>query len=245
MRCPNCNIDIADHLNICWFCNSNLITLENFINKKNKILVIIGVFGALSLYLAQTSNFYNNIAPSNSGTFLLQFGSGMSLLVMVTLSLILIGDCYSFIKKFPKEAEYRGHGYQKYFKQTLELLYLWAFYVGLFFIVISVLLFMLFFSNINEVVLRFIIAFILLLFLMAFILLPSNDLLRRGGFPVQIGVILILSLFLLSILYALIGELKDISSISFLMNFLISAIVFLGLINAIYVTFLESVNKMQ
>jgi hypothetical protein len=119
MQCPNCKTEIAHHLSICWYCDSNLITLENFLNKKNKILIIIGVFGALSIYLAQT-------ATINDNNLLLQFGSGMSLLVVIILASIILKDCYAFIKKFPTNPNLRSpmYSYSIGIKDTVDLLYL-------------------------------------------------------------------------------------------------------------------------
>jgi len=226
MRCPNCNTDVADHLTVCWACNSNLVTLENYLSKKNKILVIIGVFGALSLYLMQTANSYES-------NFFLQLGSGISLLVMVVLTSIIISNCYLFIKKYPKlQGDQKGFGYTEWIRQTTDLLYLWAFLAGLCIIVCSVLLFMLFYSKINEIVMTITFGFIFIFLIVAFILLPSDDLMRKKSFVAQLFVVFIFSfLTILWILY-LIRDVMRFTRFSFTIDLVIFCLSGFGLINA-------------
>jgi len=58
---------------------------------------------------------------NNNNNFLLHLGSGFCLLIMTALASLLVTDCYSFIKKYPKNCEYQGYGYSHWFKQTTEL----------------------------------------------------------------------------------------------------------------------------
>lgn len=235
MRCPNCNTDIADHLNVCWFCGSNLITLENFLNKKNKIIVIIGVFGALSIYLSQT-------AVNNNNNFFLQFGSGISLLIMTALASLLTKECYSFIQKFPKYREYQGTGYSKWFRQTTELLYLWIFFTGFFSIVIFVLLFMLFFSNINEFVLKIIFGCVLAILFVPFIILPSDYFVRQKIWWKQF-ILLLMYEFL--IFYEILLFLKDITNIlsfAFFTDIVLIGVSFIGYWNVLQILW-ETANE--
>jgi len=237
MRCPNCNTEIADHLKICWFCNSNLITLENFLNKKSKLLVIIGVFGALSIYLLQTAKDY-------SDNPLLQFASGISLLVMITLSSRILADCYFFIKKFPSEREYGNEEYRAWTKQTIDLLYLWAFFLGLMFIVLSVLIFMIFFSKINQIASRLLIGFIVMLIVLPLIILPSNALAKRKkNLLYQLFLIFPMAfLFFVSFIFLLKNFIVDFTSTISFFYLILAGVSFIGLINLFSVTF-QTLNE--
>jgi hypothetical protein len=230
MRCPNCDTEIADHLSVCWVCNSSLITLENFLNKKNKILVIIGVFGALSLYLLQT-------AGNNSDNFLLQLGSGISLLVMVVLSSIIITDCLRYIKRYPEIPKAsKVVGYTEWIRHTINLLYLWAFLSGLCVIVSSVILFMLFYSKINETVLSVTFGFIFIFVIMAFIILPSDGLVRRGNFLLQLMIIAIFSFMVTLWGFYLGRDMMKPTQFSFLNDTIILCLFFFGWVNASKIT---------
>lgn len=237
MRCPNCNTEIADHLTVCWFCGSNLITLENFLNKKNKIIVIIGVFGALSIYLSQ-------IPTNNDGKILLQIGSGISLLIMTALASLLITDCYSFTKNFPKDTEYYGSGYSKWIKQTMELVYLWIFLIGFFVIVISVLCYMLFFSNINEIVIKVVYGIILIIVFVPFIILPSDHIVKQKKLKSQILTTLLLGVLMISGLVLLLTNLMNSYSLEFFLGFLLAGMSLIGYWNALYVTF-DTANETE
>jgi len=238
MRCPNCNTEIADHLTCCWVCNSNLVTLENFLNKKNKILVIIGVFGALSLYLLQTAN-------SNDANFFLQLGSGISLLVMVVLTSIIISDCYSYIKKYPKiPGDLKEASYAEWIRHTSGLLYLWAFLIGLCVIVSSVLLFMLFFSKINVIVMSITFGFILIFVMVSLILLPIDDLIKRNFFPNQLFAIFIFSFLTILLGLYLSRDLIPFNQFSFTMDLVVFCLSGFGLVNTID-TIVKSRRKLE
>jgi hypothetical protein len=231
MRCPNCNTEIADHLTHCWVCDSNLITLENYLNKKNKILVIIGVFGALSIYLLQTANTYN-------GNYLLQLGSGMSLLVMVVLSSHLILDCNKYIKKYPKNAgESDSTGYPQWIKHTTDLLYLYAFLAGLSVIVITVLLFMLLFSNINEIAASITFGFIFIFLFVAFILMPTDSIVRKENFFGTLFVIFLLSLMIFIWIGYLVKDAMKITTFTLMIDTTLIVLTSYGWYNAIDMTF--------
>lgn len=229
MRCPNCNNEIADHLTVCWICNSNLINLENFLNKKNKILVIIGVFGALSIYFMQTAFNYNN-------NFFLELGSGISLLVMVILSLVIISDCYSFIKKYPNiPQEQDKQGYYVWIKHTINLLSLWAFLLGVLIIVFSVLVFVLIYSKISEIALIFTGGFAFIFILVAFLLLPSDAIVKKSSFPVQLMVCFLFSLLVAIWFSYVIRDLSKFDRVSFTTDLIVWGLVTCGWINAIII----------
>ncbi len=221
MRCPNCNTEIADHLTRCWVCDSNLITLENYLNKKNKILVIIGVFGALSIYLQQT-------ASINNDNFFLQLGSGMSLFLMTVLSSNLILDYWGYVKKYPKNpGESDSVGYSEWTKHTADLIYLYAFLSGLCIIVASVLLFMLLFSKFSIAISQITFGLIFIFTFLAFILFPTDRIVRRGVAKGKISrnmsVILLLSGLCA---FMIILFIKDLSNANNFYNLIIDSIAF-------------------
>lgn len=90
--CQNCGYELEDHASICKRCHVVVaLNLENFLLSKYKLFTIIGIFGALSVYLS------TNAATHGNNPFL-QYGSYISLAIVILLSFICGWDLliYSF-----------------------------------------------------------------------------------------------------------------------------------------------------
>lgn len=100
--CQNCGFELDEGSKICRRCNVvAALNLENFLLSKYKLLAIIGIFGALSVYLSTT-------ATSHGNNMFLQYGSYISLSIVILLSIICGWDLvlYSFkILQFPFDGE--------------------------------------------------------------------------------------------------------------------------------------------
>ena len=101
--CQNCGFELDEGLTVCKRCNLvAALNLENFLLSKYKLLAIIGIFGALSVYLSTTASTHGNNP-------LLQYGSYISLAIVILLSLICGWDLvqYSFkILQFPFDEKF-------------------------------------------------------------------------------------------------------------------------------------------
>jgi hypothetical protein len=101
--CQNCGFELDEGSTVCNRCSVvATINLENYLLSKYKLLTIIGIFGALSVYLSTTSS-------THGGNEFLQYGSYICLAIVILLSLIwgwgLIQ--YSFtILQFPFDGHY-------------------------------------------------------------------------------------------------------------------------------------------
>ena len=94
--CPNCYNPVETGLEECPRCFTKIShNLENYLLAKYKIFTLIGVFGALSIYLLTTSNQNNN----NS---LLLSGSLFCLTIVIILSGICIWDLFVYSMKKEK-----------------------------------------------------------------------------------------------------------------------------------------------
>lgn len=90
--CPGCGFELEDSSKICKRCNLIVaLNLENYLLSKYKLLTIIGIFGALSVYLSTTASTHGN-------NQFLQYGSYLGLSIVILLSFILGWDLlfYSF-----------------------------------------------------------------------------------------------------------------------------------------------------
>jgi hypothetical protein len=80
--CQNCGFELDEGSTVCNRCNVVAkINLENYLLSKYKLLTIIGIFGALSVYLSTTSS-------TQGGNEFLQYGSYICLAIVILLSLI-------------------------------------------------------------------------------------------------------------------------------------------------------------
>ena len=90
--CQNCGFELDEGSIVCKRCNVvAALNLENFLLTKYKLLAIIGIFGAISVYLSTT-------ALTQGNNQFLQYGSYISLAIVILLSSIFGWDLvlYSF-----------------------------------------------------------------------------------------------------------------------------------------------------
>lgn len=88
--CPNCYNQVENGSEECPRCYTKIShNLENFLLAKYKIFTLIGVFGALSIYLLTTSQ-------KNSDSSLLLLGSLYCLTIVIILSGICIWDLFIY-----------------------------------------------------------------------------------------------------------------------------------------------------
>jgi len=105
--CQNCGFELTDESKICKRCNLvAAYNLENFLYSKYKLFTIIGIFGALAVYLSTT-------ASSHDNNQFLQFGSYISLAIVILLSFICGWDLLFYSSKilqfpFDKDFHYRA-----------------------------------------------------------------------------------------------------------------------------------------
>lgn len=108
--CQNCGFELDEGLTVCKRCNLvSALNLENFLLSKYKLLAIIGIFGALSVYLSTTASTHGNNP-------LLQYGSYISLAIVILLSFICGWDLvqYSFkILQFPFDEKFHYRAWLK------------------------------------------------------------------------------------------------------------------------------------
>jgi len=91
--CQNCGSELEEESKICKRCNTvAALNLENFLLSKYKLLAIIGIFGALSVYLSTTAGAHGNNP-------FLQYGSYLSLSIVILLSLICGWDLVQYLLK--------------------------------------------------------------------------------------------------------------------------------------------------
>jgi len=90
--CQSCGFELAEGSKICKRCNLiAALNLENYLLSKYKLFAVIGIFGALSVYLSTTASTHGN-------NLFLQYGSYLGLSIVILLSFILGWDLlfYSF-----------------------------------------------------------------------------------------------------------------------------------------------------
>lgn len=100
--CQNCGHEIEEGAKICKRCNLVAANnLENFLLSKYKLLAVIGVFAALSVYLSST-------AVSRSNNEFLNYGSYLGLSIVILLSMLFGWDLIWYSKNilhFPFDGE--------------------------------------------------------------------------------------------------------------------------------------------
>jgi uncharacterized membrane protein YidH (DUF202 family) len=90
--CPNCYNQIENDSEECPRCFTKISrNLENFLLAKYKLFTLIGVFGALSIYLLTTSQ-------QNGNDPILRSGSFFSLIIVIILSAICVWDLIRYFR---------------------------------------------------------------------------------------------------------------------------------------------------
>jgi hypothetical protein len=113
--CPNCYNPIENDSKECPRCFTIIShNLENFLLAKYKIFTLIGVFGALSIYLLTTSN-------QNGGDPLLLSGSLFSLTLVIILSGICIWDLLTYFSTKNEKIDYQNLSIGDIFRKIRSL----------------------------------------------------------------------------------------------------------------------------
>jgi len=126
--CQSCGFELEEGSKICKRCNLVAgFNLENYLLSKYKLLAIIGIFGALSVYLTTTASTHNNNP-------FLQYGSYLGLSIVILLSFILGWDLLFYSAKilqfqFDEETHY-WPWFKLGFRFSTILLFM-SFFVGI------------------------------------------------------------------------------------------------------------------
>jgi hypothetical protein len=187
--CQNCGHELDEGSKVCKRCNLvAAVNLENFLISKYKLLAVIGVFAALSVYLSTT-------ATSNGNNEFLRYGSFISLSIVILLSLTFGWDLiwYSLkILKYPFEGEERYRDWFKLgFRFSIILLFI-SFFVT---IVSFISFFILSDKSIaTSLVMAVFFDFIILLLIATFYF-PIRSIIENNGTIVRILMSIVLSFF--------------------------------------------------
>ncbi len=158
--CPNCDCKIDTESQECPRCYTKVSrNLENFLLAKYKLFTLIGIFGALSIYLLN-----NAIPASNPSNPFLHAGSLLSLMIVIILSIICIWDLVHYIKI--EEPDYKEFPWSTLIKSIRTLPAIIMFFV--FFICLISILAIYVLSN-PQMAQVFIFTLFIIVFLLIFI----------------------------------------------------------------------------
>jgi len=173
MTCINCGHDVDENSNYCPQCGQTIkgCNIEDFLNDHFRIFAIIGVFGAISLYLS-------NFSANNENNFLLQAGSLLSLSIVVLLSIDLYFRISPYIKNCAAKEENIEESYRSWIKMSWDVFQLQIFRWINLLIFGCIALFLLFYSDMNSVLLNSVGTFLFLLVSISFIYKPTISIVR-------------------------------------------------------------------
>jgi hypothetical protein len=174
--------------------------LLDFIKEYFQIFVVIGVFGALSLYLSSFANDYpplqngtvlyhaiqnsagQNIAsvPNGSINALLNSGSLLCLVVVILVSIGLLFKFKPYIRYWSEEDDDNG-SYRSYFWNTWEIFLLNLFRAFLALIIVIISLYLLFFSDLAFVLLNTFFSTALIFLIVFSIYRPALAIIKNKG----------------------------------------------------------------
>ena len=209
MACKNCGHDVDNNSKYCTLCGQTIqgCTIEDFLNDHFRIFAVIGVFGAIALYLA-------SFAESNGNNLLLQAGSLLSLSLVVLLSIDLVFRISPYIRNCSAKEEDIEESYRTWFKLSWDALQLHLFRWVFLLIFGCVALFLLFYSEMNNILLSSLGALILILIMIAGIYRPAVHAVKTNK-RYQVTFFMIVLASLLSFIYYLWYILSNISTASF------------------------------
>lgn len=176
MRCNNCGVNISDDFKYCSHCGCTIkgFTIEDYLNDHFRIYAVIGVFGAIALYLG-------SFGSQNEQGIILDIASNLSLFIVVLLSLKLFFKINFYIKNCITEKEnINNETYRTSFNYYLNiiLLNLFGFISLLLFGLVAIFLF---YSSIIGGSLQFIFyVSLLLLLMMVGVYNPAVNLIKTG-----------------------------------------------------------------
>ncbi|WP_300329074.1 hypothetical protein [Methanocalculus sp.] len=203
MRCNNCSENIPDDLKYCSHCGYAIkgCTIEDFINDYFKIYAVIGVFGAISLYLGK---YPTQFITENDNGIILEMASSLSLFIVVLLSINLFFKINPYIKNCLAEKEQtEKESYTTWFHSSLNVIILNLFrYISLFLFGL-VALYLITFSIIGSSIQFIIYVCFLVLLMMVGIYHPAVHLLKMKKnkfiFLFIIAIVIIILLMLITL----------------------------------------------
>jgi hypothetical protein len=184
--CQNCNNELDDGSTVCKRCNViAALNLENFLLSRFKLLTVIGIFGALSVYLSTT-------ASTQGGNGFLEYGSYISLAIVILLSIIWGWELvkYSFkILEFPFDGEDHYRIWFKIgFRFSTIILFL-SFFTSVILLISAYIL-----TNVTiaEPLMNLIVLAFILIFLISTIYYPYRSMIEKSGNVARYFMIIIL-----------------------------------------------------
>jgi hypothetical protein len=237
--CQNCGHELDEGAVKCKRCNLvAAINLENFLISKYKLLAVIGVFAALSVYLSTT-------AISNGNNEFLRYGSYISLSIVILLSLIFGWEIIGYsikILQFPFDGEYH---YRDWFKLGFRFSTILLF-ISFFIVIIGFISFYILATEKNiatSLVLTILVDF-LLFFIISTFYFPTRSLIESGNNLFRLIVVfsLIFLQFLTIKLYFL-GHTEDVFAL--LMPIFIIVIAFVLIIRSSWLILLTMDNGIR
>ena len=187
MICPNCVREINEDSSFCKFCGYKIngCNIIDFLKEYFQIFVIIGVFGALSLYLS-------NFAGLSEKNVILKFGSLLCLVIVILLSFELVIDIGPYLKSV-NEVIVEKESYRFWIRNTWDILQLNLFRIFFVMLIILISYYLLFISEIGLSLLNVLFAIILLFMVIAGIYRPAISFVEaRGKNPIAFYVIVLL-----------------------------------------------------
>ena len=198
--CQNCGFELDNESKICKRCNLVAArNLENFLYCKYKLFTIIGIFGALSVYLSNTASNHN------TNYLFLQYGSYISLAIVILLSLNVGWDILFYSSKilqFRFDEEYHYRDWLLLGIRFSLMLLFTAFFVSVITFISAYILSQT--TLLSSLTISIGLDFLILI-IITFIYFPLRSLIESAGviFRIILNFLLILSIFLTIRLYFL------------------------------------------
>jgi hypothetical protein len=189
--CQNCGFELEEGSTTCKRCNLVAATnLENFLLSKYKLLAIIGIFGALSVYLSTT-------AATHGDNAALQYGSYISLAIVILLSLNFGWDITLYSLKilqfqFDGTPHYRAW-FKLAFRFAIALLFI-SFFTG---VILSIAFYIVSDITLAQSLMYSITLDFIVLLIITTIYFPYRSLIESSGIYVKMGLLFLLILMLL------------------------------------------------
>jgi hypothetical protein len=193
MACKNCGHNVEDDSKYCPQCGQAIhgCTIEDFLDANFRIFAVIGVFGAMALYLA-------SFAEKNENTFLLQAGSLLSLTIVVLLSVNLVFRVSPYLKNCAASEKAMEESYRSWLKLSWNIIQIQVFRAVFLLIIACIALYLLIYSNMNSALLNSLGALIMLLIMITFIYMPAINIMKtKERYGIAFIIIILMSVGLL------------------------------------------------
>lgn len=210
MPCKNCGHNVENGSNYCSQCGQVIQgwTIVDYLKGNFQIFAVIGVFGAISLYLA-------SFAENSGSNSWLKAGSLLSLSLVVLLSLGLVFRIVPYLRNCAAQEGHMEKSYRSWFKLSWEITQIIVFGVVYLFIFCLMAAYLLFDSEMGSTLLSNLVALIFLLLMLAGVYLPAIHIIKtKERFkPLFLGIVV---MSVGSFIYYLWYILSDISKAYFL-----------------------------